>query len=306
MKIEVLYFEGCPNHQPAVERIQEVLKEESIPAEVLQIDVQNAAVAREIGFLGSPSIRVNGLDVEPAARSARDYGMMCRTYVVDDRREGLPPREMVRQAIKDAGGSVGLVKDSKTAPVLVAGSVFAAMLASFCCVLPIVFALTGVSILGASAIFAAWRPYLLGATFGLLALGFYFAYRPGKRRCAPGSCAVPATKMSGRWMLWLASLAVALFAAFPFYSGPVAEFLLSHASASQPAAVEHATFAIDGIDSPEDARAVESKLKGVPGVRSVTVLFEGRRAEVDYDPQSATMSQIEKVIVDAGYRVRKG
>jgi len=62
-----------------------------------------------------------------------------------------------------------------------------AIIASFCCILPIVFALTGFSILGASALFDAWRPYLLGLTFGLLGFGFYFAYRPTNEQCAPGS-----------------------------------------------------------------------------------------------------------------------
>ncbi len=59
-------------------------------------------------------------------------------------------------------------------------SVVAAVVASFCCILPIVFAVAGVSILGASAAFAAWRPYLLIGTFALLGLGFYFAYSIGR------------------------------------------------------------------------------------------------------------------------------
>jgi len=70
--------------------------------------------------------------------------------------------------------------------------------------------------------------------------------------------------------------------------------------------VQHATFAIEGMDCSACAKSVESKLKGVPGVQSVTVSFEQKRAEVDYDPTSATLSQMEKAIEDAGYRVRKG
>jgi mercuric ion transport protein len=200
---------------------------------------------------------------------------------------------------------------SKSGSLFVAGSLFAAIVASFCCILPIVFAIAGVSIVGASGLFAAWRPYLLGLTFGLLGLGFYFAYRPKKEACAPGSvCAMPATKRPGRLMLWIASGTVALFAAFPYYSGPVAGSLLSHISiraASQPAqpVVKHATFGIDGMDCAACARAVESKLRAVPGVRSATASFEEKNAKVDYDPKSATPSQMEKAIQDAGYRVRK-
>jgi len=315
MKIEVLYFDGCPNHKPAVERMQEVLHEEGISAEVLEVNVSYAAVAQELGFMGSPSIRVNGLDVEPVARSARDFGMMCRTYLVNDRREGLPSREMMRQAIQDANsGNINPVpgpsgKLKSPSSLFAAGSVFAAIVASFCCILPIVFALTGFSILGASALFDAWRPYLLGVTFGLLGLGFYFAYRRVNEQCAPGSaCAIPNIRRSGRLMLWLATSAVILLAAFPYYSGAVAELLLSSgstAAVNEPGKLAHASFAVQGMDCAACASAVENKLKAVSGVRGVTVSFKSQKAEVDYDPHSTTMAELEQAIKDAGYEARR-
>jgi hypothetical protein len=54
MKIEVLYFDGCPNHEPAVERIHELLREEGISAEVVEVNVSDASIAQKVGFLGSP------------------------------------------------------------------------------------------------------------------------------------------------------------------------------------------------------------------------------------------------------------
>src|SRR5258707_482763 len=147
MRIEVLYFEGCPNHEPAVERVQQVLKEEAVSAEVLQVNVGDASTAQQLGFLGSPSVRVNGLDVEPTARSVRDFGMMCRTYMVEGRREGLPSRDMLRRSILEAHTGIGNsgsgtepAEEARRASLFAAGSVFAAIVASFCCILPIVFA----------------------------------------------------------------------------------------------------------------------------------------------------------------------
>ena len=158
MKIEILYFDGCPNHEPAVERVEAVLKEEGIGATISEVNVRDAAVAREVGFLGSPSIRVNGVDIEPAARSEQDDGMMCRTYVVNGRREGLPSREMLCEAVLAAQSGIASTSESREpafqarkASLFAAGSVLTSIVASFCCILPIVFALTGVSILGASA-----------------------------------------------------------------------------------------------------------------------------------------------------------
>jgi hypothetical protein len=110
MKIEVLYFDGCPNHKPALERVRQVLAEEGLCAAILEVNVSEPAIAQKIGFLGSPSIRVNGLDVEPEARRERAYGMMCRTYAVNGRREGLPSREMLRQAMRENDSGLGVVR----------------------------------------------------------------------------------------------------------------------------------------------------------------------------------------------------
>lgn len=317
MKIEVLYFDGCPNHKPAVERVQQLLHDEGVSAEVLEVNVSDASIAQQVGFLGSPSVRVNGLDVEPGARAAREYGMMCRTYSVGGQREGVPSPEVLRLAIREANsginnsGSGPPASNTSKSPtsLFAAGSIFAAIIASFCCILPIVFALTGFSILGASALFDAWRPYLLGLTFGLLGLGFYFAYRPRREQCGPGSaCAMPATNRSGRLMLWLATAAVALFAAFPYYSGAVAELLLSgtsSAAASEPPKLTHASLVIKGMDCAACAGAVEEKLKAVKGVRKVAVSFGSQRAEVDYDAGSTSVAELENAIKDAGYEARK-
>jgi copper chaperone CopZ len=324
MKIEILYFDGCPNHKPAVELVSEMLREEGISASVSEVNVPDEPTARAVGFLGSPSIRVEGLDVEPAARSSREYGILCRTYQVAGRSVGLPSRDTIRQALRegqpgvpttdqcclpDAGSAAA--EKSTGGSFLMAGSVVAAVVASFCCILPIVFAVTGFSILGASALFAAWRPYLLGLTFGLLGLGFYFAYRPRKGQCAPGSaCAMPGTLRSGRLLIWLVTAAVVLFAAFPYYSGPVAGFFFSHTSRGDSGAAEarevvHATFAVEGMDCAACATALQERLKAVAGVRKATVSFEEKKADIDYDPQSARPAEMEKAIEDAGYRARR-
>jgi hypothetical protein len=106
MKIEILYFEGCPNHHPAVERVQQILREEGISADVVEVNVTDSRIAHDIGFLGSPTVRVNGLDAEPNATAARECGMMCRTYAAGGGREGVPSREMLRTAILAASSGV--------------------------------------------------------------------------------------------------------------------------------------------------------------------------------------------------------
>lgn len=190
-------------------------------------------------------------------------------------------------------------------------SVVAAVVASFCCILPIVFAVGGVSILGASALFAAWRPYLLIATFALLGLGFYFAYRPARQVCEPGAaCARPGMAASGRLMLWIVTALVVVFAAFPYYSGPVANLILSGGDAAPVAAqaapkLERVVLAVEGMDCPACASSVEKKLQTIPGISKASVSYETGKAEVEYDGAKVGLAQIETAIQDTGFRVRK-
>ena len=102
IEIEVLYFEDCPNHLPTVERIYTVLREEGYSAEVREVLVTDVSTAERVKFLGSPTVRVNGIDIEPAARDRRDFGLMCRRYA-----GGAPSHELIRAAIRSASNDGG-------------------------------------------------------------------------------------------------------------------------------------------------------------------------------------------------------
>jgi hypothetical protein len=103
MKIEVLYVPDCPNYQAAVERIQMVLVSESLRADVEGIPVGSEVEAKALGFPGSPTIRVNGTDVEPNSSNA--VGLACRLYANSG---GVPSEEMFRMALARAKQGEGL------------------------------------------------------------------------------------------------------------------------------------------------------------------------------------------------------
>lgn len=191
---------------------------------------------------------------------------------------------------------------------LIGASLAAGIAASLCCILPIVFALAGAGIVGASAFFAAWRSYLLGLTFLLLALGFYFAYRKPGHTCEPGSaCENPTTNRTGRIGLWIAVALVLGIAAFPYYSEPVARLLLttkvSETGTASPR-FEQASFAVEGMDCTACATTIEKKLRNLDGVRTAVVSYEQKRATVEYDVNKVTVVQLEQAIQDAGYHAR--
>ena len=102
MKVEVFYIDGCPNRQPVMERVNELLQEFRLTGNVLEVQVADSASAIAARFLGSPTIHVNGIDVEPSSRTSDQFGLMCRTYVDGPQREGVPSAELIRRALLEA------------------------------------------------------------------------------------------------------------------------------------------------------------------------------------------------------------
>jgi hypothetical protein len=108
VRIEIYYTAGCPNRRITVKRIWEVLKELGVGGEVREVRVDPPFTSQ--GFLGSPTVHVDSIDVEPSARSSYWTGVMCRTYRDGEQIDGAPSKRLIRQAILDAGASL-----SKTA-----------------------------------------------------------------------------------------------------------------------------------------------------------------------------------------------
>ena len=97
IEIDVLYFEGCPNHLPTMEKISVVLREEGCGTDVREVLVSDVKSAQRVGFLSLPTVRVNGIDIEPAAKDRRDFGLTCRCYA-----GGAPSHELIGAAVRSA------------------------------------------------------------------------------------------------------------------------------------------------------------------------------------------------------------
>jgi hypothetical protein len=100
MIIEVFYFAGCPSYPPTVERIRNLIREENLAGQVRSIEVPNFETARRWRFLGSPTVRVNGIDIEPSAITDVRDGVCCRTYGT----VGVPSVDLIRRALRTAAG----------------------------------------------------------------------------------------------------------------------------------------------------------------------------------------------------------
>jgi len=98
VKVEVLYFDGCPSWRTAWGKLADVLTELGIDANVSLRNIDDLDPETRHGFAGSPTIRINGRDLE-------DYDgppvMACRRYM-DNSGRGWPSKTLLRQRLENA------------------------------------------------------------------------------------------------------------------------------------------------------------------------------------------------------------
>lgn len=99
MKIELLWFEDCPNHEAARQLLREVLAERHIDTSITDIDASDPAVAQRVHFPGSPTIRIDGVDIAPGFTDPGDYTPRCRVYWTKVGLRGVPERSWIEAAL---------------------------------------------------------------------------------------------------------------------------------------------------------------------------------------------------------------
>ena len=100
MKVEVYWWKGCPSTPEVLELLDKVLAAKGLDAEVELREVRTDEEAAELGFPGSPTIRVDGRDVDPAGAAARPV-LTCRIYRLPDGRVSpVPSREQLEEALR--------------------------------------------------------------------------------------------------------------------------------------------------------------------------------------------------------------
>ncbi len=108
--VEILYFDGCPNHEPALALVERISRELAIEPQIRLVNVPDQDAARHLRFLGSPTIRVGGVDVDPRSDERRDYALSCRVFRTEAGIVGQPDERWVREALireRPAGGEGG-------------------------------------------------------------------------------------------------------------------------------------------------------------------------------------------------------
>ena len=80
MRIEFLHTPHCPNAAAARELLESILRERGIADSVEEVIVGTLDEAEQVGFLGSPSIRIDGVDLESNSTEIKSPVLGCRLY----------------------------------------------------------------------------------------------------------------------------------------------------------------------------------------------------------------------------------
>lgn len=109
IKIQFLYFSDCPNHETARKNLMEAISKVRLNHyEIEEIEIKSEEDAQRYKFPGSPTIRVNGVDVDPNYIDSGNYALMCRVYRIGDKFHGAPTVEMIKEALEDASFYEGI------------------------------------------------------------------------------------------------------------------------------------------------------------------------------------------------------
>ena len=99
MRVELFFFDGCPNHEAVLPRLREHLAAARVAEPIQLVRISDEEEARRHRFLGSPTIRIDGEDVDPSAEGRDDYGLKCRLFATREGLRGTPPDDWIVDAL---------------------------------------------------------------------------------------------------------------------------------------------------------------------------------------------------------------
>jgi hypothetical protein len=98
--VEILYTEECPFWKKALELIEEIASDQKPRITVKKIKISTETDAKNLRFIGSPTIRINGVDIDPEAPKGNEGFVGCRIYRYKGRMFEYPPKEMIESAFE--------------------------------------------------------------------------------------------------------------------------------------------------------------------------------------------------------------
>lgn len=253
-RVDILHFDGCPNTAPTVARVRAVAHRMGIEIDLRLVAVETVEAAMREHFLGSPTVRIDGVDIDAAAPARSDFGLSCRVYG----REGTPPAAMIAASLSGQPFREGQLKGQGLAT---AGALVAAILSSACCWLPLLLIGLGLSAGGLAVAFEPLRPWFIAIAAILLGFGTWWTERSARVARACGCPQSRSRRALNRGMLGLSALGVLAFTFFPQYVNKV-----FGPGASEANAAQSVTLRVEGMTCAGCEAGIEAALLRLPGV----------------------------------------
>ena len=95
-KVEFLFFEGCPSYKQALTNLKEVLADSDLEVNLELINIETPGQAEKFGFYGSPTIKIDGTDLEGRSE---EFSYNCRLYDIDGELTGIPTKEYIKEKL---------------------------------------------------------------------------------------------------------------------------------------------------------------------------------------------------------------
>ncbi len=99
VKVEFLFWRECPSHEMCLQRLKRVLDSMKVEYNLKIIEVKTEEDAKKFKFPGSPTIRINGIDIQPES-SKGPYGLSCRAYIIEGRVLPVPTEKYIEESIR--------------------------------------------------------------------------------------------------------------------------------------------------------------------------------------------------------------
>lgn len=186
-----------------------------------------------------------------------------------------------------------------------------ALLASLCCITPVLAILGGLSGIASSFSFLeSLRPYFIAFTIIILGYAFYSAYKPKKKDEIECACEDEETKtkksfINSRSFLWIVAVIAVVLITFPYYSQVFFPESQSELSANSNHIIK-AKLEIEGMTCTSCEQSVDYALKSEKGVLSAESSYKTGIAYVQFNDTIVQPEQLKKAIENkVGYKVKK-
>ncbi len=291
-RVDILYFDGCPNVTPTVDRVRAVATRLGVRIDVHFVRVMSDADAERECFIGSPSVRVNGIDIDPSASGRFELGVSCRTYGG----ARIPPEPMIAAALQ----GVARVPTSGRVSLAAVGSVIAAAVSSACCWLPLVLVAAGVSAGGVAIAFAPYRPWFVALAVAALAFGVWTnERRSGPEQTCECSPVSSRRRAWNRFMLAISAVGLVAFALFPRY---VEAVFGQRPPVQTRDARPDLTLRVEGMTCTGCETGIEAALRRVPGVALADASYGDGTVVVGLIPDATVDADaLVEAVAQAGY-----